>query len=110
MPSKDNDMTLEERIVAGGLVYFCSVVYDPDQRSLRLEILAGPESETVRDILLFSQVVDFQEVWHDRDEKSLEHLIGLDEVANGRAFVIHTDQREMCFSTEAEPILETVEA
>lgn len=114
MASKQNNLTLEKRVTAKGLVNFRSIIYDPKQRSLRFEILVEPESDTVRDILLFEELIDFEETWHDRDGDCIDQLIGLDEVEDeaegGKKFVIYTDQREINFSTKVEPKLTTLEA
>jgi hypothetical protein len=101
-------MNLENKVMRGNVFYFHSV--QKETSFLVIKFLGNPNSPTVVRTLTFLGIQNYKQIWYEPDEESIEMLIGLHEDPKepGVNYMLHTDQREIWFYTEAEPLVEDV--
>jgi hypothetical protein len=101
-------MNLEDNVMRGNIFYFHSL--QKEASFLVIKFLGDPNSPTVVRTLTFPGIQNYKQIWYEPDEESIEMLIGLheDQKEPGVNYILHTDQREMWFYTEAESLLEDV--
>lgn len=77
---------------------------------LHIKFLGDPEESSIVRELCFSEVKEYREDWYERDEECIELLMGLHEELKGAGveYMLHTNQRELCFYSETEPSVEDV--
>lgn len=101
-------MRLEEKVTAGFIIYIARIAYEPGEKSLTINFLKSPESQKIARTLIFSNIQDFSEQlnWEEAvDENCVDSLIGLDEYPQQEKvkYVVHTQEREIIFSTDEKP-------
>jgi len=101
-------MKLEDRVMRDGVCYIHSLRHT--DANLSLKFLADPSGSTIARVLTFSRVQAYQEEWYERDDDCIEMLIGLHEEVkkDGVDYMLHTDQRELWFHSDADPSVEDV--
>ena len=91
---------LEDVITRGQARWLTSVKYELAAKELVAGLTHNPElsSDTQR-VVRFSGVHPFADPWHDRDDNSMEALLGASAHAtsSGIRYTLQTDQREITF-------------
>lgn len=87
----------EQSIVRGKAHWITSFVYDPTSSKLVIALTDDPESSEPTRIVVFTDVDQLESEWTDRDDRSIESLLGAHEkeVAGLVRYLLVTDQREI---------------
>ena len=99
---------LECRVQAGNAFYADPIECDLINKRLCFGIIGDPETPTVIRTLIFTNVQNFREIWHEeQDPDLLQQILFLNQYPQGAGFryTILLDQSEMDFYSETEPEL-----
>ena len=103
--------TLEERITKGRAQYLTFFKLNEQSNGLRIGLTSSPETSTKPDQALeFTAIGTARIEWHDRDDASMETLMGATEASFGTGFLycLNTDQREITLTTQSPPTIQHV--
>jgi hypothetical protein len=106
-------MEILERVTRGLAAYIYSIDYSPEKKRISIKFVKSPQEPLIDRILIFSNIQQFSDErnWDEiEDNGYLDLLIGLDEYPerSGVKYVVHTDQREIIFVTDRQPVLREV--